>query len=199
MVARGTQLPEKLVTLPPLAKISTLTRRNFQLSMDPRLDNAAMRILKQQQGGTTMTGHSMNQHQGHSAGMSNHTAMTPNTAYNYLQANRINGQAFDMQHIAVQAALNTPEIWCISGKGDMMRHPFHIHGTQYRIISENGRPVAKHRQGFKDMVNVEGAESQVLVQFPHRADNSHPYMAHCHILEHEDTGMMLNFTVDKTN
>jgi blue copper oxidase len=34
----------------------------------------------------------------------------------------------------------------ISGKGDMMLHPFHIHGTQFRILSENGKPPAAHRR-----------------------------------------------------
>ncbi len=40
--------------------------------------------------------------------------------------------------------------WVISGKGDMMLHPFHIHGTQFRILSENGKPPAAHRGGWKD-------------------------------------------------
>lgn len=190
-VARGAQLPDSLVSLMPLANASGLTRRTFKLAMDPQLDKAAMHILKQQNK-ATMTENSMDPHRGQHAEKVKHPDPS---SYDYLQANTINGQPFDMHSIAFQAALNKPEIWSISGKGDMMRHPFHIHGTQYRIISENGKAVAKHRQGLKDTVNVEGAESQVMVQFPHRADKHNPYMAHCHILEHEDTGMMLNFTV----
>lgn len=77
----------------------------------------------------------------------------------------------------------------------MMLHPFHIHGTQFRILSENGQPVAAHRSGWKDMVRVEGGVSEVLVNFPHTASKETAYMAHCHLLEHEDTGMMLGFTV----
>jgi len=87
------------------------------------------------------------------------------------------------------------EKWTISGEGDMMLHPFHIHGTQFRILSENGKPVPAHRQGWKDIVRVEGGRSEVLVQFNHLADKKNAYMAHCHLLEHEDTGMMLGFTV----
>ncbi len=83
----------------------------------------------------------------------------------------------------------------ISGEGDMMLHPFHIHGTQFRILSENGKPPAAHRAGWKDTVNVYGARSEVLVRFQHDAPKEHAYMAHCHLLEHEDTGMMLGFTV----
>lgn len=76
-----------------------------------------------------------------------------------------------------------------------MLHPFHIHGTQFRILSENGKPPAAHRQGWKDMVNVDGGRSEVLVRFDYVAAAEHAYMAHCHLLEHEDTGMMLGFTV----
>ncbi len=79
----------------------------------------------------------------------------------------------------------------------MMLHPFHIHGTRFRILSENGRKPAAHRSGWKDIVHVEGKESEVLVHFKHTAGAKHPFMAHCHLLEHEDTGMMLGFTVSK--
>ncbi len=79
----------------------------------------------------------------------------------------------------------------------MMLHPFHVHGTQFRILSENGQPPATHRAGWKDTV-LSGSgrrQSEVLVKFSHDAPKEHPYMAHCHLLEHEDTGMMLGFTV----
>lgn len=77
----------------------------------------------------------------------------------------------------------------------MMLHPFHVHGTQFRILTENGKPPAEHRRGWKDTVRVEGARSEILVRFNHLAPAAMPYMAHCHLLEHEDTGMMLGFTV----
>ena len=54
---------------------------------------------------------------------------------------------------------------------------------------------AAHRAGWKDTVKVEGNVSEVLVKFNHDAPKEHAYMAHCHLLEHEDTGMMLGFTV----
>ena len=108
--------------------------------------------------------------------------------------NRINGKAFDMNHPSFHVPLNRYERWTISSEGDMMLHPFHIHGTQFRILSENGKPPAAHRQGWKDMVWVEGSRSEVLVYFRHEAPATDTYMAHCHLLEHEDTGMMLGFT-----
>ena len=44
-------------------------------------------------------------------------------------------------------------------------------------------------------MRVEGWRSEVLVRFDHLANSDHAYMAHCHLLEHEDTGMMMGFTV----
>lgn len=110
-------------------------------------------------------------------------------------ANTINGQVFSMTHPAFNAPMNKQEIWVISGRGDMMLHPFHVHGTRFRILKENGKGVEPHRQGWKDIVRVEGQVSEVLVEFKHPATPQHPYMAHCHLLEHEDTGMMMGFTV----
>ena len=45
------------------------------------------------------------------------------------------------------------------------------------------------------MVHVEDGWSEVLVRFDYEAKRDAPYMYHCHILEHEDCGMMGQFTV----
>lgn len=115
--------------------------------------------------------------------------------FDLASANSINGLPFAMDTPRFAVPKGRVEKWVISGVGDMMLHPFHIHGTQFRILRENGLPVERHRQGFKDTVKVEGGVSEVLVHFNHEASQDHPYMAHCHLLEHEDTGMMLGFTV----
>lgn len=117
-----------------------------------------------------------------------------NKDFDFHNANRINGKAFDMNVPMFAAAKGQYERWVISGKGDMMLHPFHVHGTQFRILSENGKAPAAHRSGWKDTVRVEGDVSEVLVKFDHDAPKEQAYMAHCHLLEHEDTGMMLAFT-----
>jgi blue copper oxidase len=78
----------------------------------------------------------------------------------------------------------------------MMAHPFHIHNTQFRILDRNG--VAPHpiEAGRKDTVLVFPGETvNILIRFDHYADPDRPYMYHCHILEHEDAGMMGQFTV----
>jgi blue copper oxidase len=76
----------------------------------------------------------------------------------------------------------------------MMLHPFHIHGTQFRILRERQSAGCASR-GLERYGEVEGGVSEVLVKFDHEAPKEFAYMAHCHLLEHEDTGMMLGFTV----
>ena len=76
----------------------------------------------------------------------------------------------------------------------MMKHPFHVHGTRFQVIAENGRAPQVHNRGWKDTVLVDGSVD-ILVRFDRKAPQSAPYMYHCHILEHEDSGMMGQFTV----
>lgn len=77
-----------------------------------------------------------------------------------------------------------------------MLHPVHIHGCQFRIISQDGKPPEPERAGWKDVVPIaNGGVSEILLRFPYEASRDDPYMAHCHILEHEDSGMMAQFTV----
>ena len=106
----------------------------------------------------------------------------------------INGRSFAMGRIDVTARLGTAEIWEISAGGMPMAHPFHVHGASFRILSKNGRNPAAHEAGWKDVVLVEG-HAEVLVRFDNPAPPRMPFMYHCHILEHEDHGMMGQFAV----
>lgn len=213
--ASGT-LPDTLTSMPSLPSLEGLTVRKLQLSMDPMLDMMGMQMLMKKYGGQAMAGmdhgkmmgHMNSDNMGHgnmNHGNMNHGEMgnmnhgdmgnMKHGSFDFHNANRINGQAFDMNKPMFAAAKGQHERWVISGQGDMMLHPFHIHGTQFRILSENGKAPAAHRAGWKDTVRVEGGVSEVLVKFDHDAPKEHAYMAHCHLLEHEDTGMMLGFTV----
>jgi blue copper oxidase len=101
----------------------------------------------------------------------------------------INGRSFAMDRVDVTARLGSTEVWEI-GAGEMpMAHPFHIHGASFRILSKAGRSPAAHEAGWKDVVLVE-EHAEVLVRFDHPAPRGMPFMYHCHILEHEDHGMM---------
>jgi len=105
----------------------------------------------------------------------------------------INGQPMNMDRIDEEVRKGDTEIWRISV--DEQLHPFHIHGCSFRILTQNGAEPPAYAQGWKDMVHVENGWSDVLVTFNHEATVDTPYMYHCHILEHEDCGMMGQFTV----
>jgi FtsP/CotA-like multicopper oxidase with cupredoxin domain len=75
-----------------------------------------------------------------------------------------------------------------------MSHPFHVHGVRMRVLAEQGRPPKPHNTGWKDTVLVTGS-ADLLVEFDQPAGPQKPFMMHCHILEHEDTGMMAQFAV----
>ena len=112
----------------------------------------------------------------------------------------INGKQMDMNRIDENLILGELEEWIISnesgGMGMMMNsipHPFHIHGVQFRIIKRNGTDPPLNERGWKDTVMVDmGEEVRILVKFEKKGI----FMYHCHILEHEDSGMMGQFLVE---
>ncbi len=99
----------------------------------------------------------------------------------------INGKTHDLARIDVETKLGTSEVWEIVSLG--MPHPFHVHGASFRILSLGGAPPPAHLTGWKDVVLVED-KAELLVAFHHPATPEHPFMYHCHVLEHEDAGMM---------
>ncbi|MGB4589554.1 MAG: multicopper oxidase domain-containing protein [Clostridiaceae bacterium] len=108
----------------------------------------------------------------------------------------INGEYFNMDRIDERVKLGETEIWTITNFGGMMQglgHPFHVHGTQFQVLSRNGQKASTAESGFKDTVFVAvGEEVKIKVRFTHKG----VYMYHCHILEHEDNGMMGQFIVE---
>lgn len=102
----------------------------------------------------------------------------------------INGKKFDPDRIDLRQEKGVTEVWEVYNKPDMMggmAHPFHIHGTQFKIISRDGKETEPNEQGLKDSVLVEpGEKVKLLVTFPEEG----VFVFHCHILEHEDSGMM---------
>jgi FtsP/CotA-like multicopper oxidase with cupredoxin domain len=104
----------------------------------------------------------------------------------------INGRGFDMSRIDFNVGLGTIEKWIVST--DMLAHPFHIHGVSFQVLKENNGQPKPESAGWKDTVVVDGT-SELLVKFGMPASEDNPFMYHCHILEHEDNGMMGQFTV----
>jgi len=108
----------------------------------------------------------------------------------------INGQSMDMERVDFRLKKNTFETWNISNNSPMF-HPVHIHNTQFRVLSRDGRAPSALEAGFKDTVVVAPSETvKVLVPTGPYSDPEGYYMHHCHILEHEDGGMMGQFVVE---
>jgi FtsP/CotA-like multicopper oxidase with cupredoxin domain len=106
----------------------------------------------------------------------------------------INGASMDMAVINESVKAGIWERWRI--KSDAGEHPFHIHGCSFLIDKIAGEEPSKNNLGWKDTVILDDdAWSEILVKFDLEANQQYPYMYHCHILEHEDMGMMGQFTV----
>jgi blue copper oxidase len=104
----------------------------------------------------------------------------------------INGRPMDMRVINERVRRNQWERWVVRSYDGS--HPFHVHGCSLLLLSQGGIPVSDENAGWKDTVRVD-ERAEFIVRFEHQATDEYPYMYHCHILEHEDRGMMGQFTV----
>ena len=106
----------------------------------------------------------------------------------------INGVQFDMSRIDVTVQLGATERWTLSsGEG---QHVFHPHQIQFQILAINGEPPPPEESGWEDSVLVNGNREVVIAaRFNTYAAEEIPYMFHCHILDHEDLGMMGQFLI----
>lgn len=109
---------------------------------------------------------------------------------------KINNLTFDLNRIDEEVPVNQLEEWRIVN-GTTEFHPMHVHGLLYQVLSRNGSTtLPPSDRGWKDTVLVNPSETvRVLVKF---TNYNGIYLLHCHNLEHEDDGMMLNFRVNPT-
>jgi FtsP/CotA-like multicopper oxidase with cupredoxin domain len=100
----------------------------------------------------------------------------------------INGVSFDMHRVDVVSKAGQVELWEVANSADM-DHPFHLHGTQFQILETEWRGTITKPpyRAWKDTVNIAPGE---VVRILLRQDRAGPRMYHCHILEHEQLGMM---------
>jgi bilirubin oxidase len=100
----------------------------------------------------------------------------------------INGRSFDMNRVDLVSTAGDTEAWDIVND-TMMDHPIHVHGTQFRLVSRTsgGRVSAAPYAAWIDTVDVPaGTTATIRI----RQATAGKRMVHCHILEHEDAGMM---------
>lgn len=95
-----------------------------------------------------------------------------------------NGETFDPNKVNQKVKLNTVEDWVITNTSHMA-HPFHIHAWSFQVIDRgDGKP----DPGWKDTVAIPvGSNVRIRINF---ADFGGKTVYHCHILDHEDIGMM---------
>lgn len=176
--APKTPMPTRLCAAEPLPKSTVgVPRRRLELRVQPNAVPPA-------------TGHGAMDHGAMDHGTKGHAAT--DAAATATVHMTINGRAFAADRIDETVALGTTEIWEIVSPD--MSHPFHLHGAHFRVLSEDGDRPKLWNGGHKDTVLVENS-AELLVTFTRRADAKAPFVYHCHLLEHEDGGMMGTFTV----
>ena len=120
----------------------------------------------------------------------------------------INGLSFRMDEIAFEVKRGAVEVWSIRNPAVGMPHPMHLHGFSFQVLERTSSPpqvsanarFGKGRTvadlGWKDTVLVWPGETvRIAIDFAHDFPGSQTYLFHCHNLEHEDAGMMINFRV----
>lgn len=107
----------------------------------------------------------------------------------------INGRPMDMGRIDEVVPEGESEIWEVTNQNPQP-HNFHVHDGSFRVLSVDGAPPAPEQAGPKDTVYVAPRSTvRILVRFTDHADPAWPYMYHCHLLLHEDMGVMGQFVV----
>ncbi|MEO8751074.1 MAG: multicopper oxidase domain-containing protein [Casimicrobiaceae bacterium] len=124
----------------------------------------------------------------------------------------INGANYhdDMRAMHVRVKRGSKELWDIRNDMKSMPHPMHLHAFQFRVVSRYGSPAQLRRLaitpagltaqdlGWMDTVLVWPGETvRIALDFSQPYTATQRYMFHCHNLEHEDQGMMLNFAVER--
>jgi bilirubin oxidase len=132
------------------------------------------------------------------ASQSNITRPIEMTAINMMAMDGpffFNQQLFDMERIDYYIPIDNTEIWELTNS-TMVAHPFHIHDVQFYVLDRDGNLPPVHERGRKDVVLVLPQETvRFITKFETFTDTVVPYPFHCHILMHEDDGMMGQFLV----
>lgn len=110
-----------------------------------------------------------------------------------------NDSTFNMERIDYTIPINSIEKWKLVNE-TMVAHPFHIHDVQFYLLDRNNTPPFAEESGRKDVVLIPPGDSAIFItKFEDFTDTLIPFMYHCHILMHEDAGMMGQFLVVPEN
>lgn len=112
-----------------------------------------------------------------------------------LNGRRINGAEMDMSRIDEVVEVGSTEIWTVRN-GELNPHNFHVHDVQFEVLTIDGEAPPAELSGRKDTIYLEPhREYRLLMRFEDFTNPDVPYMYHCHLLQHEDAGLMGQFVV----
>jgi FtsP/CotA-like multicopper oxidase with cupredoxin domain len=104
----------------------------------------------------------------------------------------VNGRLFDHDRIDLRVPLGNVEKWTIRNQTQDF-HEFHIHQLGFQVVEING--AAQPFSGYVDDVDVPAmGEVKLILPFTDPVILGH-FMFHCHVLMHEDHGMMANIEI----
>jgi len=120
-------------------------------------------------------------------------AMQMSSGMNMTGIHKINGKIYDENRIDETVAANTTEIWVFDNSQGDEPHPMHLHGVHFQVLERSGGrgQLIASEGGYKDTVLVLPRETvKIIIPF---ATLAGVFVFHCHNLEHEDDGMMLQY------
>ncbi len=107
----------------------------------------------------------------------------------------INGQSMDLSRVDEVVTLGDTEVWTVTNR-DGATHNFHVHDVQFQVLDIEGESPPPHLAGWKDTIWLRPDEEvRLIMSFSDYASSEWPYMFHCHVLAHEDQGLMGQFLV----
>ena len=112
-----------------------------------------------------------------------------------LNGFQINEQSMDMSRVDAVIDHSGPELWHVINENEDWPHNFHIHNARFRVHDIQDGEIA-FRDGWHDTINIPPkSRVSLLVEFGQYPDPTLAYMFHCHMLFHEDEGMMGQFVI----
>jgi FtsP/CotA-like multicopper oxidase with cupredoxin domain len=112
-----------------------------------------------------------------------------------LEGREINGRRMAMGRIDAVPEVGTAEVWEVTNRNPFP-HNFHVHDVQFQVESVNGKQPPPELRGWKDTVYLlPQTPYRLRLRFADYTDVDTPYMFHCHLLLHEDEGMMGQFVI----
>jgi blue copper oxidase len=114
---------------------------------------------------------------------------------NMMTMHNINGDSYDESRIDETITAGATEIWTFDNAEGIDPHPMHLHGALFQVLDRIGGrgQVFPHEKGWKDTVlALPNEKVRVIVAF---GQEKGVFVFHCHNLEHEDTGMMLQMEI----